>query len=281
MQTIAEEMKSLKDSTLASSETVHEFQQIIKEPDNMATTEKQQQKISPKNQQADINKLLDTIPSNGIYRSAAGGTFPKGTTDDRANYQKTSTPILGSCGKPVPFSLATDTMSPVKSLDNILHGDSTRFLSASGNMPTMSKQTNLNCDVHQISEDSMSTSSMQKVSVAYSAPIVPFAASTTVGSMAPVAAPSQSTSSKRRKRHRYRSSLSSSDDGDFAPRNTLFVASTGRCHGSRRDRLRSNLNMDIPEFRDLPVNASTEHGNERQRDRSRIKSPNVPKKGHL
>lgn len=108
-------------------------------------------------------------------------------------------------------------MSPVKPLDNILHGDSTRFLSDSGNMSTMNKQTYLTCDVPQVSEDSMSTSSMQKVSVAYSAPIVPFAASISVGAMAPVAAPSQSTSSKRRKRHRYSSSLSSSDDGDLIP----------------------------------------------------------------
>lgn len=38
--------------------------------------------------------------------------------------------------------------------------------------------------------------------------------------------------------------------------------------------------MDIQEFHDLPVNASTEHGNERQRGRgrSRSKSPSIPKK---
>lgn len=48
LQTIAEEMKSLKDFTLVSSETVQEFQQIIHKPDKMAAdrTEKQQQKIS-------------------------------------------------------------------------------------------------------------------------------------------------------------------------------------------------------------------------------------------
>ena len=277
VQTIAEEMKSLKDSTLASNETVQECQQIIQEPDQMAafSTEKQQQKFSPKNQQNDINKLLDAIPSNGIYQTATGGTFPKGTTDSRASFQKTSTPISGSCGKPVPFSLAADSMSPVKPLDNILHGDSTRFFSASGSLPTMSKQTN--CDVPQVSEDLMHASSMPRASVVNSAPTVPFAASTTVGSMAPVAAPSQSTSSKRRKRHRYRSSSSSSDNSDSAPRNTQFAASTERGHESRRDRSRSHLNMNIPEFRDLPVNVRTEHGNERQRDRSRSKSPNIPK----
>lgn len=121
----------------------------------------------------------------------AGGTLSKGTTDDRASYQKISTPISGSCGKPVPFSLAADSMSPVKPLDNILHGDSTRFFSASGNLPTMSKQMELNSDVPQISEDPMCISSMLRVSVAYSAPIIPIAASTTVGPMAPVASPSQ------------------------------------------------------------------------------------------
>lgn len=76
-------------------------------------TEKQQQKISTKNQQADIKKLLVAIPSNGIYQSATGGSFPKGTTNDRASCQKKSTPISGSCGKPVPFSLAADSMSAV------------------------------------------------------------------------------------------------------------------------------------------------------------------------
>lgn len=58
VQTIAEElMKFLKDSTLANSKTVQEFQQITHTPDKMAAdrTKKQQQKISPKNQQADIN----------------------------------------------------------------------------------------------------------------------------------------------------------------------------------------------------------------------------------
>lgn len=95
--------------------------------------------------------------------------------------------------------------------------------------------------------------------------------------MAPVAAPSQSTISKRKKRHRYRSSSSSSGDGDSASRNTQFVVSTGRDHGSQWDGPRSHLNMDIPEFRDLLVNASTDHGNDRQRDRSRSKSPDVPK----
>lgn len=125
----------------------------------------------------------------------------------------------------------------------------------------------------------MRASSMPRVSAANSTPTVPFAVSTTVGSMAPVATPSQSTSFKRRKRHRYRSSSSSSDNGDSrsAPRNTQFAVSTGRGHGSRRDRWRSYLNMDIPEFCNLPVNASTEHGNERQGDRSRSKRPNVPK----
>lgn len=44
----------------------------------MATdkTEKQQQKFNSKNQQDDINKLLDAIPSNGLYQTAAGRTFP-------------------------------------------------------------------------------------------------------------------------------------------------------------------------------------------------------------
>lgn len=88
----------------------------------------------------------------------------------------------------------------------------------------MSKQTILHCDVPQVSENPMCTLSIPKVSVVNSALTVPVAASTTVGSMAPVAAPSQSTSSKRRKRHRCRSSSSSSDNGEFAPRNTNFAA---------------------------------------------------------
>lgn len=47
----SEEMKSQKGSTLASNETVKEFQQIIEEPGQMATdrTKKQQLKFSPKN----------------------------------------------------------------------------------------------------------------------------------------------------------------------------------------------------------------------------------------
>lgn len=106
----------------------------------------------------------------------------------------------------MPFSLAADSIYPVKPLDNILHGNLTRFFSASGNLPTMSKQTNLHCDIHQVFEDPMRASSMPKVSVENSAPTVPNAVSTTVGSMAPVAAPGQSTSSKRRKQHRYRPS---------------------------------------------------------------------------
>lgn len=88
LQTIAEEIKSLKDSTLASNEKVEECQQIIQEPDQMVafSTEKQQQKFSPKNQHDYINRLLDAIPSNGIYQTAAEGTFLKGSTDGRASY---------------------------------------------------------------------------------------------------------------------------------------------------------------------------------------------------
>lgn len=123
----------------------------------------------------------------------------------------------------------------------------------------------------------MRASSIPRVSVGNSTRIVPFAASTTVVSMVPVAAPSQSKSSKKRKRHRYRPNSSSSDNGDSAPRNTQFVSSTGRGHGDREDRPQSHLNMDIPEFRDLPVKATAGHGSERQRDRSRCKSPNVSK----
>lgn len=103
----------------------------------------------------------------------------------------------------------------------------------------------------------MCISSVLKVSVVYSAPMVPFAASTTVGHMAAIAAPCQSTLTKRR--------------------NAKFLASFGRGHGSRREKSRSHLNMDNSEFLDFPVNPITEHGNERQRDRSRSKSPNVPK----
>lgn len=79
-----------------------------------------------------LKKLLDAIPLIGKYQTAAGGNFSKGTTYmyDRATYQKTSRPISGSCGKPVPLSLAADSMSRVKPLDNILHSNSTRFLSA-------------------------------------------------------------------------------------------------------------------------------------------------------
>lgn len=168
-------------------------------------------------------------------------------------------------------------MSPVKPLDNILHSISTRFFSSSGNLPSMSKQTILHCDVPQVSENPMCALSISKVSIPNSALTVHFAASTTVGSMAPVAAPSHSTPSKRRKRPRYRSSSSSSDNCDSAPRNTNFAASTEGGHGSRRDTPRSHLNMDIPKFCDLPVNVSTNHGNERLGDRSRSKSPNMPK----
>lgn len=39
---------------------------------------------------------------------------------------------------------------------------------------------------------------------------------------------------------------------------------------------KNRFEMDIAEFRDLPVNASTKRGIERQRDRSRSKSPNIP-----
>lgn len=104
----------------------------------------------------------------------------------------------------------------------------------------------------------------KSVGIANSALTVHFAASTTVGSMAPVAAPSHRKPSKRRKRPRYRSSSSSSDNCDSAPRNTNFAASTEGGHGSRRDRPRSHLNMDMPQFCDLLVNVSTNHGNERQ-----------------
>lgn len=64
VQTIAEEMKSLKDSTLARSETVQELQQLIQEPDNMAATEKQQQIIIQK-----INKLISTNCLTSIKRN--------------------------------------------------------------------------------------------------------------------------------------------------------------------------------------------------------------------
>lgn len=143
----------------------------------------------------------------------------------------------------------------------------------------MGKQTNLHCDVHQVYEDLMRASSMPRVSVVNLRPTVPFGASTTVGSMTPIAAPSQSTLSKRRKRHRYRSS--SSENCDSVPRNNQFAANTGSGHVSRRDRPRSHLNMDITEFRDRSVNASTEHGNERPRDRPRGKSPNIPLNDNL
>lgn len=61
----------------------------------------------------------------------------------------------------------------------------------------------------------MCISSVLKVSVVYSAPMVPFAASTTVGHMAAIAAPCQSTLTKRR--------------------NAKFLASFGCGHGSRRE----------------------------------------------
>lgn len=111
-----------------------------------------------------MQSLKWNLPINGRRN------FSEGTTDDRASFQKTSPPILGSCGKPVSFSLAADSMSPVKPLDNILHGNSTRFFSALGNLPTMSKQMELYSDVPQVSEDLLCISSMLRVSVAYLAP---------------------------------------------------------------------------------------------------------------
>lgn len=97
-------MKSLKDSTLGEIETVQEVQQDIHVPtqdsDKMVpgTTNKQQQQAAPKTQQAEINKLLNAIPSDGVYHSASGGAIPKVRTDDKTfvnmNYQKTSTPTL-------------------------------------------------------------------------------------------------------------------------------------------------------------------------------------------
>lgn len=54
-----------------------------------------------------MQSLKWNLPINGRRN------FSEGTTDDRASFQKTRPPILGSCGKPVSFSLAADFMSPV------------------------------------------------------------------------------------------------------------------------------------------------------------------------
>lgn len=123
----------------------------MQEPDQMATyrTETQQQKFNPKNQQDDINRLLNAVLSNGIYQAAAGGTFPKGNTNDRANYQKTRISISGSCGKHVPFSFAADLIPCLLLKHWIIFCKTIQpgFFSASGNLPTMNKVTNLHCDV--------------------------------------------------------------------------------------------------------------------------------------
>lgn len=118
---------------------------------------------------------------------------------------------------------------------------------------------------------------MPRVSEVNSAPTAPFAARTNVGPMALIAAPSQSTSSRRRKRHRYRSSSSSSDNDDCTLKHPI-CCQHWTCSWESKDRPRSNLNITILEFRDLPVNVSTQHGNERQSGRSRSKSPSIPNK---
>lgn len=103
----------------------------------------------------------------------------------------------------------------------------------------------------------MCISSVLKVSVVYSAPMVPFAASTTVGHMAAIAAPCQSTLTKKKKRQ--------------------IPCQFWMWSWESKGKSRSHLNMDNSEFLDFPVNPITEHGNESQRDRSRSRSPNVPK----
>lgn len=217
--------------------------------------EVQQQKIIPKYKQPDINKLLDAIPSNRIYQSVTGETFPKGTTDDRASYivPIISTSILGSYGKHVPFLLAAYSMS-VKPFDNILHGDSTRVF-FSFRKPGYHEQKD---GIKQWCTSSLWGSHARIINVesrvAYSAPTVSFAASTTVGSMDPVADHSQNILSKRRNRHRYRSSPSSSDNSDSAPRNTLRCQYWTWSWESKGLTKKLFKYMDISEFRDIPVN---------------------------
>ena len=254
VQSIAEDMKSLKDSTLAEIETVQEVQQDrpTQDSDKMVpdTTNKQQHRAAPINQQAEINKLLHAIPSDGVYHSAVGGAIPKVNTDDIAfsnmNYQKTSTPITSSSGKPARFPSALRAMSPLKPMSSMLNAGSAPFIPSTGSLQATIKQSELNNGTQQIPDATFIMSTMPSTSVASSAPTVCNAARTTVGPMAPVAVNNQNKSSKRRKRNQYRSTSSSSSD------------------------------IDVSEFQGSSVNTN-EHSGERCRGRSRSKSPTAPK----
>ena len=192
-------MKSLKDSTLAEIETVQEVQQDIptRDSDKMVpdTTNKQQHQAAPKNQQADINKLLNVIPTDGVNHSAAGGAIPKVSTDDvtfiNMNYQKTSTPITSSSGKPVRFPLALRAVSPLKPMSSMLNAGSAPFVPSTGSLQATSKQSELNNGTQQIPDATFIMSTMPNTSEASSVPTVYNTARTTVGSMAPVAVHSQ------------------------------------------------------------------------------------------
>jgi hypothetical protein len=93
VQLIMEDMKSLKSSALFGFETVQEGKQMQESDTN---TSWQQQKEIPTVQQKEINKLLDAIPSDGVYHSSAiGGAIPKVSSDN--NHQKTSTPLRSPC----------------------------------------------------------------------------------------------------------------------------------------------------------------------------------------
>ena len=191
-------MISLKDSSLAEIETVQGVQQDIPTQDSdkmVPDTTNKQHRAAPINQQAEINKLLHAIPSDGVYHSAVGGAFPKVSTDDIAfsnmNYQKTSTPITSSSGKPARFPSALRAMSSLKPMSSMLNAGSAPFVPSTGSLQAISKQSELNNGTQQIPDATFIMSTMPNTSEASPVPTVYNTARTTVGSMAPVAFHSQ------------------------------------------------------------------------------------------
>ena len=105
------------------------------------------QKSTTPIQQPDIDKLLTSITSDGVYSAASRGAIFRANSEEKGflnnNFQNTSTPIVSNSGKSMLFLPTFDVMSPLKQTSTTLNVASTPFLSAYGNMQTSSQQCSM------------------------------------------------------------------------------------------------------------------------------------------
>jgi hypothetical protein len=138
VQLIAEDVKSLKDSALVGYGTVAGVKQqdvpILETTKSMCPL-----KVNvAASQQIEINKLLNVIPTNGVYNSGASGAAL--STSTGKGYQKTSTPVGNSAGNSVSFPTTLDAMSPLKQESSVHNTFSTPFIPTSVNVESDSYQ---------------------------------------------------------------------------------------------------------------------------------------------